>query len=327
MTTLKLKTAGNMKSLAAKEWIKDYALLLIMGGVVLAVAALEPAMLQLDNLIGIVYQVSIIGTMAVCSTFVILLGGIDLSVGSVVALAGLLAAFTLEATNQALVPALAVGVAVGVGVGLLNGLAIARFKLPPFVVTLAMMSIVRGVALLLGEASLHLIRGPESFLFIGGGQWLGLPFPIYIFATATVIMFFVQSRTRFGLTTFAIGENEEAARLCGLPLIQTKTWVYMLSALGAAIAGIILASQVHTANATYGNGIELDVIAAIVLGGTSLMGGSGSVHRSVLGALLIGIMNNGLSILNVSIELQLVVKGLIIVAALALDGYLREEKR
>lgn len=327
MTTLRLKTGTKMKGLASKEWVKEYALLLIMGLVVLIFAAMEPAMLKVDNLIGIVYQVSIIGTMAVCSTFVILLGGIDLSVGSVVALAGLLAAFTLEATDQALAPALLAGVTVGVAVGLVNGLAIARFRLPPFVVTLAMMSIVRGVALLSGEASLHLIRGPESFLFIGGGQWLGLPFPIYLFGMAALVMFLVQVRTRFGLTVFAIGENEEAARLCGLPLMQTKVVVYILSGLGAAIAGIILASQVHTATATYGNGIELDVIAAIVLGGTSLMGGSGSVHRSVLGALLIGIINNGLSLLNVSIELQLLVKGLIIVAALALDGYFREEKR
>jgi len=325
MTTTELKTTTPRAALP--HWFEEYGLLIIMGVIVAVFAALEPSMLTVDNIIGIVFQVSMIGIMAVCSTFVLILGGIDLSVGPVLALSGLLAAFVLEANEQAFVPAVLVGLAAGVALGLFNGLAIARFKLPAFVVTLAMLSIARGVALLLSEGSLHLIRGPEAFLFLGNGVLLGLPFPIYIFAAVTLIIFFVQIKTPFGMAVFAIGENEKAARLCGLPVIKTKTLVYMLSSSGAALAGLILASQVHTATATFGEGVELDVIASIVLGGTSLSGGSGSVHRSVLGALLIGIINNGLSILNVSLEIQLMVKGLIIVTALALDYYFKTGRK
>jgi len=135
-------------------------------------------------------------------------------------------------------------------------------------------------------------------------------------------MLFLQTRTRFGLTVFAIGENEEAARLCGLPVTRTRLLVYAISGIGAAIGGLMLSSQVSTAWATYGTGIELDVIAAIVLGGTSLSGGNGSVYHSVIGALLIGEMNNGMSMLNIPLEQQLIAKGLIIVLAIALNNRL-----
>ena len=135
-------------------------------------------------------------------------------------------------------------------------------------------------------------------------------------------MLFIQTRTRFGLNVFALGENEEAARLCGLPVTRTRLLVYVISGIGAAIGGLMLTSQTNTGWSTYGAGIELDVIAAIVLGGTSLAGGSGSVHRTVIGALLIGEMNNGMSMLNVSIEQQLIAKGLIIVLAIAFNNTL-----
>ncbi|MCL4395531.1 MAG: ABC transporter permease [Chloroflexi bacterium] len=306
--------------------LKDYGLIGVMIVVILFFSLLTPSFLTINNAVGIIYQVSIIGIMAVCSTFVVITGGIDLSVGSIMALSGLFAYFTLEATGQAVVPALAAGAAIGILVGLVNGIMVAQFKLPPIVVTLAMMSIARGLALLIGEASLHLIRGPASFLFIGSGQVLGLPLPIYIFAAAALIVVFVQVRTPLGFAVFAIGENEAAARLAGIGLLRTKIWVYALSGVGAAVAGIILASQVHTASAVYGDGYELDVIASIVLGGTSLMGGSGSAHRSVIGALLMGIINNGLSVLNVDVSQQLIVKGLIIVVALALDHWLQRDK-
>jgi ribose/xylose/arabinose/galactoside ABC-type transport system permease subunit len=302
--------------------LRDYGQIVILALGTIIFAALEPAFVSTENLIGILYQISLIGIMAVCSTFVVISGGIDLSIGPVVALAGLMAAFTLEGTGLALAPALLAGIAIGAGVGLLNGVAVARFQLPPIVVTLAMMSIVRGAALLIGGSVLHLIREPAAFLFIGSGRAVGLPIPIFIFVVTAAIMWFIQTRTSFGLSIFAIGENAAAARLCGLPLTRVRTLVYLISGAGAGIAGVILAAQVRTASANYGNGIELDVIAAIVLGGTSLKGGSGAIYRSVIGALLIGGMNNGLSILNVSTDLQLVAKGVIIVVAIALDNFL-----
>jgi ribose/xylose/arabinose/galactoside ABC-type transport system permease subunit len=326
MTTLTTQPGSTRGRALAWRVFKDYGFLMILALVMCVFALLNRAFVSPNNLIGILYQVSMIGIMAVCSTFVLITGGVDLSVGAIVALSGLVASFVLEAPGQSLVLALLAGVMVGIVVGFLNGVIVARFDLPAMMVTLATMSIVRGVALLLGEANLHLIRQPESFLFIGSGRLFGLPFPIYIFAAAAASMMFIQVRTRFGLHVFAVGENLEAARLAGLPLIGTKALVYTISGIGAAIAGLVLSSQVHTASAVYGNGLELDVIASIVLGGTSLMGGSGSVHRSVLGALLIGIINNGLSMLNVNIQLQLVVKGLIIILALTADRYLQADR-
>jgi ribose/xylose/arabinose/galactoside ABC-type transport system permease subunit len=314
------------RRVTAQRFFKDYGLIVIMLIVIAAITSMERNFLSLENIIGILYQVAIIGVMAACMTFVIIVGGIDLSVGPIMAISGLLAVFTLESTGMSVLPAILLGLLAGASVGSVNGFAIGRFKLPPFVVTLGMMSMIRGTALLIGDATPHQISGPESFLFIGSGRVFGIPLSVFIFAVVAVLLYFIQTRTPFGLTVFAIGENQEAARLAGLPVLRTKTLVYTLSGVGASIAGIILASRVHTASAVYGNGAELDAIAAVVLGGTSLAGGSGSVHRSVLGSLLIGIVNNGLSILNVSIELQLVAKGIIIILALALDRYLQFEK-
>jgi ribose/xylose/arabinose/galactoside ABC-type transport system permease subunit len=308
-----------------QRFFKTYGLIVVMLLVTAGIASIERNFLSLENLIGILYQIAIIGIMAACMTFVIITGGIDLSVGPVMAISGLLAVLTMQATGLSLTYGLFVGLLSGVVAGTISGFAIGYFKLPPFVVTLGMMSIIRGTALLIGEATPHAVDGPASFLFIGNGRLMGIPFPIFLFAAVGAILYFIQTRTPFGLSVFAIGENQEAARLAGLPVLKTKTLVYTISGLGAAVAGVILASQVHTASAVYGNGAELDAIAAVVIGGTSLAGGSGSIHRSVLGALLIGIINNGLSILNVSIEMQLVVKGVIIVLALTLDRYLQTE--
>lgn len=308
-----------------QRFFKTYGLIVVMLLVTAGIASIERNFLSLENLIGILYQIAIIGIMAACMTFVIITGGIDLSVGPVMAISGLLAVLTMQATGLSLTYGLFAGLLSGVVAGTISGFAIGYFKLPPFVVTLGMMSIIRGTALLIGEATPHAVDGPASFLFIGNGRLMGIPFPIFLFVAVGAILYFIQTRTPFGLSVFAIGENQEAARLAGLPVLKTKTLVYTISGLGAAVAGIILASQVHTASAVYGNGAELDAIAAVVIGGTSLAGGSGSIHRSVLGALLIGIINNGLSILNVSIEMQLVVKGVIIVLALTLDRYLQSE--
>jgi ribose/xylose/arabinose/galactoside ABC-type transport system permease subunit len=306
--------------------VRDYGFLVATLAAGLVFAVLEPSFLKRDNLIGIVGSVAIIGVMAVCSTFVVITGGIDLSVGPVMALAGLLAAYRLEA-GDGLTAAILVGLVAGAAVGLTNGLIVSWLSLPPIVVTLGMLSIVRGIALLYGESALHPIAGPPAFLDIGGARPLGIPFPVLLFLAVGAVAYLAQQRSRFGFTVFAVGENREAARLCGLPLARTETLAYVLSGLGAAAAGIVLASQVHTASATYGGGYELDVIAAIVVGGTSLFGGSGSVHRSILGALTIGMINNGLSILNVDLSKQLIVKGAIIVVALSFDQFLRRDRR
>jgi ribose/xylose/arabinose/galactoside ABC-type transport system permease subunit len=316
------RPTGMIRTVSLQRFIRGYGLILILVAITFIFTAIQPAFLSIDNIIGILYQVSLIGTMAVCSTFVVITGGIDLSVGPILAMAGLYAVFALTDNGQLLIPALLVGLLTGLICGLLNGVAVSLLRLPAIIVTLASMSIFRGVALLTGGSSVHQVTGPAAFLFIGGGKVAGLPFPIYIFAVVALLMLFLQTKTRFGLTVFAIGENEEAARLCGLPVTRTRLLVYVISGIGAALGGIMLSSQVSTAWATYGTGIELDVIAAIVLGGTSLAGGSGSVYRTVIGALLIGEMNNGMSMLNVRLEEQLIAKGLIIILAIAFNNRL-----
>jgi ribose/xylose/arabinose/galactoside ABC-type transport system permease subunit len=281
-------------------------------------AVFKPVFLSPDNLIGIAYQVSIIGIMAVGMTFVIMTGGIDLSVGSVLAVAGVASAELLEHTGSNLALSIAGGLGVAAAIGLAQGFFIAKLDLPPIVVTLAGLSIVRGAALLSGGPELHLIRGPASFLFIGSGQIVGVPAPVFIFAAVVAVAVFVQNRTAFGIEALAVGDNASAAFLSGLRIARIKTTAYVICALTAGLAGIIQASQVHTAAATYGAGAELDVIASVVLGGASLNGGSGSVLRTIFGVFLIGAVNNGLALLNVPIEMQLIAKAIVIVIALSL---------
>jgi ribose/xylose/arabinose/galactoside ABC-type transport system permease subunit len=288
---------------------------------VIVFAVAQPAFVKPDNLIGIVRQVALIGIMATCTTFVIMTGGVDLSVGPVLALGGLVSYFAL-ASGMPLPIGILAGTAAGFSVGLVNGAIIAFVGLPPIIVTLASLSIVRGAALLIGGTDQHLITGWPDYTFIGAGTLFGLPFSIYLFALVALAMIFIQRRTPLGLLVAAIGDNERAAYLSGHRTRITKTLVYGISGFGAALAGIIQSSQVHTALATYGPfGTELDVIAAVVLGGTSIMGGKGSVARTLLGVFFLGIVNNGMNILNVSIDIQLIAKGAIIVAALALTAF------
>jgi ribose/xylose/arabinose/galactoside ABC-type transport system permease subunit len=299
-----------------RGWVASNALLLAILAFVIVFTVAQPAFISPDNVIGIVRQVALVGIMASCTTFVIMTGGVDLSVGPVLAVAGLVAYYALGAGLPLAFGVLA-GLSVGAAVGAANGLAIAFLELPPIIVTLAMLSIARGSALILGGPEQHLIHDWPEYSFIGGGNLLGLPFPIYLFALVALVMIFVQRRTPLGLLVAAIGDNERAARLSGHRTRATKTLVYVISGLGAALAGIIQSSQVHTALATYGPfGTELDVIAAVVLGGTSIMGGNGSVARTLLGVFFLGVMNNGMNIMNVPIDTQLMAKGAIIVVAL-----------
>ena len=301
-----------------KGRIAANALPIAILAIAIVFSAAEPAFLSPENLIGIVRQILLVGIMATCTTFVIMTGGVDLSVGPVLASAGLVSFYALD-SGAPLALVILAGLSVGALVGLVNGAAVAFLELPPIIVTLAMLSIVRGSALMLGGPEQHLIRDQPQYSFIGAGNLFGLPFPIYIFALVAIALILVQRRTPLGLLVAAIGDNERAAYLSGHRTRQTKTLVYAISGFGAALAGIIQSSQVHTALATYGPfGTELDAIAAVVLGGTSIMGGVGSVARTLLGVLFLGVVNDGMNILNVPIDIQLMAKGAIIVVALAL---------
>jgi ribose/xylose/arabinose/galactoside ABC-type transport system permease subunit len=289
------------------------ALLVVAAGF----AIFRPVFLSSENLVEIIHQVSIIGIMAVGMTFVIMTGGIDLSVGSVLAVAGVATADILTLSNANTTLAIVGGLGIAAAIGFIQGLCVAKLDLPPIVVTLAGLSIVRGAALLTSGPDLHLIRGPESFLFIGSGSIGAIPAPVIIFVAIVCLAIFIQFRTAFGIAVLASGDNQRAAFLSGLHIVGIKTSAYVICALTAGLAGIIQASQVHTAAATYGSGVELDAIASVVLGGANLSGGSASVPRTLFGVFLIGAVNNGLGLLNVPIEIQLLAKGVIIVIALS----------
>jgi ribose/xylose/arabinose/galactoside ABC-type transport system permease subunit len=260
--------------------------------------------------------------MAVGMTFVILTGGIDLSVGSILAVAGALAAGMLKA-GAALPWVVLVALAVGATIGLANGLIVTVGRITPFVTTLGMMSIGRSLTLIYCQG--YPISGfNPQFRYIGGGDLLGIPFPIVVFLFTVILAAVILSETRLGRYTYAIGGNEETVRLSGVRTNFYKTMVYVFAGLTSAVSAVILTSRLNSAEPVAGMGYELDVIAAVVIGGTSLNGGRGSVWGTLVGALLIAVINNGMVLLGISPYFQQLVKGLIILGAVLLDR-LRDE--
>jgi ribose transport system permease protein len=293
-------------------------------GLCLLLWILTPHFLTVSNLLNVLEQTSINAVIAVGMTFVILSAGIDLSVGSVLALAGVVMA-TLLHQDWPVPAAIAGGVVVGFGFGALNGIAIAWGRLPPFIATLGMMSIARGCALLFTEG--RPVSGFEqSFRSLATARLLGIPAPVVITAVVYVVGRFVLSSTRFGRYVYAMGGNEEATRLSGVNVRLHKIFVYGVSGLTSAIAAALLTARLNSAQPIAGIMYELDAIAAVVIGGTSLAGGEGGVGGTLIGALIMGVLRNGLNLLGVSSFLQQVVIGVVIVVAVLLDTVLKSRR-
>ena len=294
----------------------------VIGLVILAVAisVLSPRFLTTGNIINVLRQTSINAVIATGMTFVILTGGIDLSVGSILAYAGVIMA-ALLATQLPLVASIALVLLLGAAIGALTGLVITKGKVQPFIATFVSMTVVRGATLVFTDGKpMSADVGPaEQFAFLGQGYGLGIPVPIFIMAAVLAVAYYVLRHTRFGRYIYALGGNEDAARLSGLRTGLIKTAVYAVSGLLAAMAGIILTSRLSSAQPTAGVGYELDAIAAVVVGGTSLSGGSGRILGTLVGALIIGILNNALNLMNVSSYYQMIAKGVIILIAVLLD--------
>jgi ribose transport system permease protein len=302
--------------------------LLALALMVLAMSLLSDHFLTADNGWNILRQISVNLCLSIGMTLVILSGGIDLSVGAILALAGAVAAgllkhglgvpgtdLLLQFTTSG---AILAGVLVGSGLGWANGFAITRFRLPPFVATLGMLSIARGLTML-WTGGFPLTGLGDSFGHLGTGAFLGMPMPVWIMLALTAVFVVVTKRTRFGRHLYAVGGNERAARLTGLNVGRIKLAVYTLAGALAGVAGLIVTARLDSAQPNAGLGYELDSIAAVVIGGTSLSGGRGSVLGTVLGCLIIGVLNNGLFLLNVSPFWQQVIKGLVILLAVAID--------
>jgi len=285
---------------------------------VIVMSFLSDRFLTLPNMLNIFRQVSIMGIMAVGMTMVILAQGIDLSVGSILALSGAVTA-GMMAGDTSIILSVLIGLAVGTGLGLFNGLMISKAKLPDFIVTLAMMSIARGLALVYTGG--RPISGFDpAFRSIGGGRVGMIPIPVIIFAFILLIGYLVLNNTTFGRYIYAVGGNEKAARLAGINTDGIKIKVYAISGFLSAVSGVILTSRLNSAQPTAGVAYELDVIAMVVLGGTSLIGGKGTIGGTLIGALIIGVLNNSLNLLGVASFYQEVAKGLVILVAVLLDS-------
>ena len=282
-------------------------------------AFLSHDFLTIGNLMDVARQVSINAIIAFGMTLVILLGGIDLSVGSILAVSSVLMAMVLHA-GQNSVLAVAIGILAGAFMGWLNGIVIAPGRVAPFIATLATMTLLRGLALVLSNGSPITGFSSDFFSMIGGGYFVGLiPVPVVSMLIIFVLFLFVLRKTVFGQHVYATGGNAEAARLSGVKTGRVQIIVYTISGAMAAIAGVILTSRLNSAQPTAGVGYELDAIAAVVLGGTSLAGGRGWIFGTLVGALLIGVLNNGLNLLGVSAFYQQVIKGAVILLAVLLD--------
>jgi ribose transport system permease protein len=313
-----------MKSLLAGRLssVSQFLIIIAVIAECLVFALLSPSFFTVNNFVNVALQIAIYGILAVGMTMVIITGGIDLSVGSIVALAGVLAAGLLERTPGqpvfGTVTAILAGVGVGVLAGGFSGLMITRLRVPPFIVTLALMTVCRGAAFIF-TGGFSIGNLPLSFGFLGRGHVGPVPVPVVTMAVMFVGGYLLLSKSAYGRYIYAIGGNEEASRLSGIDTKRVVQSVYLLNGAMAGLAGITLASRLGAGVPNSGLQYELDVIAAVVVGGTSLMGGVGSIAGTFWGTVFIGILNNGLNLANVDPYTQKVALGIVILLAVLLD--------
>lgn len=306
-----------LKSINIKRY-QSIGLLVIISVIT---AMFNDRFLTLSNITNILRQTSINSIIAAGMTFVILTGGIDLSVGSIFAYSGAIATMLISTGMHPLVAVL-VGLAVGTFIGLLNGLIISKGKLQPFIVTLATMTIFRGATLVFTDGkpiSAGYEANAELYAQIGNGKIGVVPVPILIMIAVIAVSYYLLTQTQIGRYVYALGGNEEATKLSGVKTTKVKLFAYGISGFFAALAGIIITARLSNAQPTAGQGYELDAIAAVVLGGTSLAGGFGSIIGTITGALIIGVLNNALNLINVNPYYQLLIKGVVILAAVLID--------
>ncbi len=303
-----------------REVYRRYGIVAVLIVLCMVLSFANQYFLTLGNIADILRQTSINGILAIGMTYVVLTAGIDLSVGSTLALAGIVSA-SLVTGAHALSPVLGLfaGLLVGAAVGAINGLLVARLSIPPFVATLGMLSAARGLTYIYNDG-MPVTDLPDGYLNIGTGAMAGVPVPIIVFAVVATLFWFVLRYTTYGRYVYAVGGNAKSAKTSGISIGKIIFSVYVIGGLLAGLAGIILAARTTSALPQAGMSYELDAIAAVVIGGTSLSGGTGSVGGTVVGALLIGVINNGLNLLGVSSYYQQVVKGVIIVGAVLLDA-------
>lgn len=307
------------KQKTAADFLIKYRVFVIFAVLFIIMALSSDFFLSKANLLNMLRQLSINGILAVGMTFVLITGGIDLSVGAILTFSAMVGCSFIEKDDPyPVITAIAIALSIGLAIGLINGLLVAKGKVPAFIVTLGTQLMAAGAALLLRNGSP--IPGlKDEYNVIGAGTVLGIPLPIIIFFVIMLVGGFLLRSTRFGRHTYAVGGNPVAARACGINDKAITVWVYVISGLCAAIAGIVLSARVRTATPTAGSGYELDAIAAAVLGGTSLTGGIGNMWGTLAGVLIIGLLNNGMDLLNIQSYIQDIIQGFIIIAAVYID--------
>lgn len=295
---------------------------------VIIMAFSQPAFLKKPNLINILKQASITGVLAVGMTLVLLSGGIDLGVGSVLAVACMAAAYFTTDEHAFAFPVLlafAAGISVGAIFGLINGIGIAYVKFAPFIMTMATLSAARGLALV-STNNRPIFNLSRDFINVSNSIYLGLPSLIFYFLGVAILAYILTRKTVFGKWIYAVGGNENAARYSGINVKKVKTIIYVIMGALSGMTGVLMASRITSGNPAVGEGYELDAIAACVIGGVSLAGGSGSVIGTVIGVLILGVISNGFDILGISSNYQRIMKGIVILLAVFIDIRSRSRK-
>lgn len=311
------KVKGSEQSFNVKAFISKYAIVLILLGMIIFLSIISPVFLTARNFMNVFRQISVTTIIGFGVTFCIITTGIDLSSGSMIALIGVVAA-TYAHPGSPVILAILMGCAVGCVCGFINGAITAYGRIPAFIATLGMMTAARGFALLYTDGK-PITNFSPSFEYIGGGYLLGIPVPIFIMLVMAVVSHILLKHTKFGKYTFAIGGNERAAIVSGINVKKYLVLIYTYAGFLTAIAGIVLCSRLDAGQPTAGLSYEFDAITASVIGGTSLLGGIGTIPGVIIGGLIVGFLTNGLDLMNVSAYWQQILKGVIIVAAVLLD--------
>ncbi|MFO7320837.1 MAG: ABC transporter permease [Chloroflexota bacterium] len=304
---------------------QEVVLLVILIAGVLILSTRTSVFLTVDNILNQGRLMTEVALVALPMTFIIVTGGIDLSVGSIFGLSAIVLGYSWQNLGLPLEIAIIIALVVGAICGLINGLFIVRVGVPPLIMTLATLALYRGLAEGISQA--RSARGfPEWFYVLGQGNFLGVPTQLWVFVIAAIIFGIVLARTTFGRTLYAMGNNELGARFSGLPVDRVKLIIYTLSGLLSAIAGYIFVSRVSTTRSDMGSGLELEVIAAVVLGGTSIFGGSGSIAGTVIGVVLIQLLKNGLSLAGAKNDATIVVIGVVLIFSILVNNFIQHRR-
>ena len=308
-----------MKMLNWRRLFLDLRLFWILLLLMVLLSLASDRFLTIDNLTNVLWSICLIGIMTTGAIYAPITGGIDLSVATIAALAGIIANMLMNVYGLDWLLAIAITLAIGVLIGWVNGIVTTKFNVPAFIVTMAAKTYLFGIAMLVSNGDQITIMQPKAFLAIGIDKVLGIPIPIYIMALLVVLSHILLKHTVFGRQCIAVGANEVSAKLSGVNPDRTRIIVYIISAVTASIAGIVMASLTQQAYAMNATGYEFDVITAIVIGGTSLMGGNGSVAGALIGAVMVGFINNGLNLLDMPSAYHPIATGIVILVALIMN--------